>query len=132
MTPPNIPAPTSWLGRWRRKIADSLRGIGVAVYAETSFWVHAPVACGVAALSVWLDLSAWRWAAIVLCITIVLAAEMFNSAIERLAREITQEVAPHVRDALDMASGAVLVVSLGAAIVGLLVLGPPLRAAIGW
>lgn len=94
--------------------------------------MHTPVAVAVASVGLWLDLAAWRWAVLALCVTMVLAAELFNSAIERLARQVTQQHALHVREALDMASGAVLVTAAGAAIVGLIVLGPPLSAALGW
>lgn len=53
---------------------------------------------------------------------IVLAVEMFNSSIEALARAVTEDFNPHIRDALDIASGAVFVAVLGAATVGLLIL----------
>jgi diacylglycerol kinase (ATP) len=47
-----------------------------------------------------------------------LAAEMFNTAIEFLSREVTREERPGIAAALDIASGAVLSVALAAAIVG--------------
>lgn len=89
---------------------------------QNSFYVHLPaavVACGIAA---WLGVSQAEWLAIVLCITVVLSAELFNSAIEHLARAISRDEHPELRDALDIASGAVLVASVGACVVGVLVL----------
>jgi diacylglycerol kinase len=53
----------------------------------------------------------------------LLFAELFNSAIEHLAQAITADHDDHLRDALDISSGAVLVASLGAAAVGVAILG---------
>jgi diacylglycerol kinase len=56
---------------------------------------------------------------------------MFNSAFEKLARAITNDHDPEIRDALDIASGAVLLASLGAAAVGAMILLPRLLAMFG-
>jgi diacylglycerol kinase len=47
-----------------------------------------------------------------------------------MARAITEETSDFVRDALDMASGAVLMLAIGAALTGLLVFVPRLLSAI--
>ena len=70
-----------------------------------------------------LGISRIEWCLVILCIAAVLSAELFNTSIERLAKTINQETSKDIRDALDMASGAVLVVSLAAAGVGIVVLG---------
>ena len=61
-----------------------------------------------------------------------MAAELFNSAIERLAREVDREHNPNVGVALDIASGAVLVAAVGAAIVGSLIFGCWLGVMLEW
>jgi len=114
---------SSLIGRWRQKFACALRGLAVGVRGQPSFCVHFPIAIGVVALATWLQVSQAEWLALILCITIVFSAELFNSAIEHLARAITRKENPEIRDALDIASGAVLVVALGAGVVGLQVLG---------
>ncbi len=96
---------------------------------QNSFYVHFPVTLAVVAMATWLQVSQAEWLALIVCITIVFSAELFNSSIEHLARAITREQHPEIRDALDVASGAVLVAALGAAVVGLAVLGWPL---FGW
>jgi diacylglycerol kinase len=50
---------------------------------------------------------------------------MANTAIEHLARAVTREPNPEVRDALDVASAAVLMAALGAAVVGAMLLARP-------
>ncbi len=114
---------------WARMFADAVRGVRVAVGEEANFRVHFVVAAAAIGLGMWVDLSLERWCLIALCIAIVLAAEMANTAIEHLARAVTREPNPEVRDALDVASAAVLVAALGAAVVGAAVLGSSLWAA---
>lgn len=117
-----VPRPPSLVGRWVWKFACAFRGIAAGMRGQNSFYVHIPaaiVACGFAA---WLQVSTTEWMILVLCIAIVLAAELFNSAIEHLARAVTQEVNPEIRNALDTASGAVLAASIGASVVGVMVL----------
>lgn len=63
---------------------------------------------------------------LVLCISIVWMAELINSAIEALSRAVSLEYDECIRDALDIASGAVLVVSLGSAVIGSMIFLPKL------
>jgi diacylglycerol kinase (ATP) len=62
----------------------------------------------------------------------VLTAEMFNSALEALARAITEHSDPLIGQALDIGSAAVLIASAGAAAVGLIVFIHRLGVAIAW
>lgn len=119
--------PAAKSGRhWRTKFACAFRGLSIGVRGQSSYAVHVPVTLAVFALAAWLRLSVTQWSILLLCVAIVVSAELFNSALEHLAKAITSEQNEHVRNALDVASGAVLVASIGAAIVGLLVLGWPL------
>jgi diacylglycerol kinase len=63
-----------------------------------------------------------EWCLLLLCMTVVLTAEMFNSALERLAKAVDRRENSHLAIALDIGSGAVLVAALGAALVGAIVL----------
>lgn len=116
----------SLLVPWRRKFACALRGLVIGVRGQNSFYIHIPVALAVVVLASWLRVSLIEWAVLIVCITIVFSAELFNSALESLALAITRESNPEIRDALDVASGAVLAASLGASVVGMLIVGWPL------
>ena len=115
---------------WARKFADALRGIKIAFRSEINFFVHLFVAVIAGVAGGIVRMTDERWCIYILCVTVVLAAELFNTAIERLARAVTREEHPEVRDALDIASGAVLVAALGAAVVGALMIGWPFVAQI--
>lgn len=103
-----------------------------AFRSQRSFWVHLPVAVAVLIGATLHGVSLTEWAILILCIAMVLAAELFNSALEHLSQAITEEENPHIRDALDVASGAVLVTSIGALAVGCLLLLTKLAAAVGF
>jgi len=70
------------------------------------------------------DVSSGSWAALLVCLGIVLGAEAVNTAIEQLADRVQPEQDPAIRDVKDLAAGAVLVVSVAAAVVGVVVLWP--------
>ena len=66
-----------------------------------------------------------------LCIFSVLTAELFNSALETLARVVTRDRDETLGAALDIASAAVLITAAGAVIVGGIIFVPKLVALAG-
>jgi len=77
-----------------------------------------------------LKVSIAEWSILLLCITIVLAAEMLNTALEHLAKAIDRSENQHIGTALDIGSAAVLVAAIGAMVVGGIVFAA--RLAIWW
>ncbi len=63
---------------------------------------------------------------LVLTFTVVWIAEFANTAIEAIVDLSTQELHPLAKVAKDVSAGMVLVGAVGAILVGLLILGPPL------
>ena len=77
------------------------------------------------ALTVWLRAPL---APIALACALVLALELVNTAVEAVVDLVSPEPHPLAGVAKDAAAAAVLLASLGAVVVGLAVLGPPLWA----
>src|SRR4029078_2283076 len=104
----------------------------VAIRGEVNFFIHLFIAvlAGVGGGILKISDNRW-WCIFILGVTIVLTADLFNTAIEHLARAVTREHHPEVRDALDIASGAVLVASLAASCVGVLMIAWPLTKVLG-
>ncbi|MCS5679805.1 MAG: diacylglycerol kinase family protein, partial [Acidimicrobiales bacterium] len=75
-----------------------------------------------------LGLSLTEWGLVVLAIGLVVMAEVFNTSLEALAKAVGTYPDDGIRDALDLASGGVLVAVLTAVTIGLVVLGPKLWA----
>lgn len=106
---------------WFRKFRNAIVGVAAGVRGQNSFAVHLPVAIAVVGLAVFLRCELWQWCVLLMCISAVLSAELANSAIEYLARGLCKDHNQDVGRALDIASGAVLVVSCGAAAIGILI-----------
>lgn len=115
---------------WIEKFAGAFRGVFVGVRRQNSFRVHFVFAAAVAMLALWLQVTKLEACLLLLCVFLVLAAEMFNSSLETLARAIDARYNPHLADGLDIASAAVLTTAAGAALVGLVILGPRLWQAL--
>jgi diacylglycerol kinase len=117
---------------WSDKLADSLRGIRTGIRGENNFAVHLVMAAAVILVAALLQVTREEWCLLVMCIAAVLAAEYFNTSLERLAREVDRNHNPNIGAALDMASAAVLIAAIGAAIVGCVVFGHRAGALLGW
>ncbi|MEM9368607.1 MAG: diacylglycerol kinase [Planctomycetota bacterium] len=115
---------------WIKKFGNALAGCRWAFRTQSSFWVHVTVSVLVISVSIWLGLTPVQWSVITLCIGIVIAAELFNTAIEQIVQVLHPAEEPRLGRALDMAAGAVLVLAVAAAAVGTITLLPPLWQAV--
>ena len=88
--------------------------------------MHLAVAGAVVIAAAVLGVSVVEWCLLLGAIGFVLTAEVFNTAIESLARAHDVGRHPRIRDALDMASAAVLVAAITAAVIGATVFLPKL------
>ena len=113
---------------WRNKFNAAFRGIAIGIRGQSSFFVHFFMTAIVCVAAWILSVPTWQWCLLLMAIAMVLAAEMLNSALEWLARAVSEEHDERIRNALDIGSGAVLVVSIGAATIGLIVFVPKLLA----
>jgi len=117
---------------WADKFRNAFRGLRLGVRGQRSFLVHAVFALAVVACAAAFRVSLGEWCLLALCMAVVLAAEMFNSALEFLAKAITKEHDYHLGRALDIGSAAVLIAAIGAAVVGLVIFLNRLGLALGW
>lgn len=118
---------------WYAKFGNAFRGLVLGIRGESSFQVHFffAVAVLLAGLSLRLD-DLRQWCLLLLCITLVLTAELFNSALERMARAISDRHDANLGAALDIGSAAVLTASVGAAVVGTIIFLARLGQLLGW
>jgi diacylglycerol kinase (ATP) len=93
---------------------------------ERNGWLLACAAVVVVAASAFVGLSAEEWRWVVLAIALVLLAEAFNTAVERLGDAITIEPHPLIEFAKNIAAGAVLVAAVTAILIGLSIFLPRL------
>lgn len=106
---------------WSAKFGDAFRGVREEVRSQRSFRVHFAAAFAVLVSGWVLKVSLLEWCVLLLCITGVMVAEMFNTALEALAKAITHHLNRHIALALDVASAAVLVASIASALIGVII-----------
>lgn len=102
------------------------RGIRYFIATQHNAWIHLAITAAVILAGVGFDLSRWEWCWLALAIGLVLAAEAMNTAIEALADALSPEYRAGIGRAKDVAAGAVLILAVTAAIIGLVVFVPHL------
>ncbi len=108
----------------------AFNGWRILFKSELNAKVHLLATILVLSIAFYTGLKEWEWAVIILCIVAVLAAEGMNTAIEILANRITTQEDLSIKKAKDVAAGAVLFVSFGAAAVGIIIFLPKISSLI--
>jgi diacylglycerol kinase (ATP) len=106
----------------------AFRGWWHVLQTQHNAWIHSVVATMIVGVGLWVGLSPRDWAIVVLTIAMVFTAEFINTAIEAVVDLASPVKHPLAKVGKDVGAGAVLVAALAAALVGLLILGPPLLA----
>ncbi len=117
--------PFTFSGRIR-SVEHAVHGIIAMVRSQPNTRIHGAATILVLLLGVICGLARWEWCWIVSAIAAVWTAEGFNSALEHLADVVFPHHHPGIGTAKDMAAGAVLICSMGAAVIGLLIISPHL------
>ena len=89
-------------------------------------WIHALVSIAVFIVGLWVQIGAKEWAIIILAMMAVWMGEFMNTAVEAVVDMTMPDKHPLAKIAKDVAAAAVLVGAFGAALIGFLILGPPL------
>jgi diacylglycerol kinase (ATP) len=135
-TEPTAPAPEEREPfTWRARAGSfvyAFRGVAALLGREHNAWIHLGAAVLACAAGLVLAISRLEWCLIVFAIGGVLAAEGFNTAIEKLADAVAPRRDPLVGRAKDIAAAGVLLASAAAAVVGVLVFGPHLLTLLGF
>ena len=96
------------------------------IRTQRNAWIHAVVSIAVVLVSLWLQIAPRDWAVIVMAIALVWTAEFLNTALEA----VVDLASPHqhylAKVGKDVGAAAVLIAAFSAALIGFLVLGPPL------
>ena len=103
-------------------------GISHSTKHENNFRYQIIAGLVVIVAGLYLKLNIRSWLIIILLIGLVLMAELFNTAIERLADIVHPEEHPEIGKVKDVAAGAVLVISVTAFIIGVIIFGPALTS----
>lgn len=107
-----------------RSFGYAWKGIQSCVGKEQNLSFHLIAAMAVIIAGIVLGITRTEWIMVVMCIGTVIAAELFNTAIEKLVDLVSPERHPVAGRVKDIAAGAVLICAVAAAIIGLIIFIP--------
>ena len=113
---------------WFETLNCAIEGIIYAVKTEKHMKAHFIISAIVLFLALFLDIDGRDFVLLIISITFVIFAELVNTAIERTVDLIREDYHPLAKAAKDLAAGAVLVASVGAVIMGYIILSKPIFA----
>lgn len=102
----------------------AFKGIASLIKKEHNAWIHCTAIVLVTVCGFYFGITPTEWCIVVICFGVVLAAEGFNTAIERLVDLVSPGFHPIAGDVKDVAAGAVLICAIAAAIVGGIIFFP--------
>lgn len=107
-----------------RSFGFALTGIGKAIKSELNMKVQLLACISVTILGFAFNISKVEWLVIVLCVGIVLTAELLNTAIEKLLNFIHPQHHHEVGTIKDISAGAVLLAATCSIVIALIVFVP--------
>ncbi|MEO6630209.1 MAG: diacylglycerol kinase family protein [Mucilaginibacter sp.] len=102
----------------------AIRGILLAFRYERNMIFHVAAAIGVLAVNMLLKVNQTSWLITLVLIGLAWTAEIFNTAIEKLADRVTKEYDPLIGQVKDLASGAVLIICFFAVVCAVIIYLP--------
>lgn len=109
-----------------RALADATDGVMTTLRGQRNFRTQVAIAAIVVIAAAFLHFDVIRWVVLVLTIGVVLAAELFNTALERAVDCASPQESAIARVAKHAGAGAVLVAAVMAVAVGALLFGSAL------
>lgn len=102
----------------------AFNGIIETIKKERNIKIHFLVMFLVIVLGFLLQISTLEWIICIILFSIVIAGELFNTAIENVVNNLMPEKNEFARMAKDASAGAVLVLAIGSSIIGIIIFLP--------
>jgi diacylglycerol kinase (ATP) len=109
-----------------QSLGHAVSGWIFVIRTQQNAWIHLLATFCVIFLAAWLRLPVRDWAVLFMAIAIVWMAEFLNTALEAVVDLASPERHPLGKVGKDVGAAAVLIAAISAAILGFLILGPPL------
>ncbi len=103
---------------------NAFHGIWTAISTQANIRIHFIIASLVIFAAVYLRLSLPEILVLILAVSLVMLAEMVNTAIEFLCDAVTLDHNEYIKQAKDVSAGAVLLSAIFASLVGLIIFIP--------
>ena len=109
-----------------KSFGHALKGLKLLFLSQRNAIIHLCLMGLAVILGVLLKISFTEWTIIVLSSGMVIAAESFNTALEKLSDTIHPERNEGIGSAKDIAAGSVLITAIAALVVGIIIFLPKL------
>lgn len=108
----------------KKSFLVAFRGLFLMIKSERNARIHFSAAILVVIAGFIFKIAITEWMIVLILIALVISAEMFNTAVEKLA-DLTEPNENHqVMDLKDIAAGAVLWISIVSVIIGIIIFAP--------
>ncbi len=97
------------------------QGIVYTVKTQRNMRIHLAVVLIVISGGYFLEVSTYEWLVLLLIMTIVLIAEIINTAVEATMDFLTDQYHPLAKIAKDTAAGAVLLAAVSSVVIGIII-----------
>ena len=111
------------LKKFARSFSHAIRGFR-CVLKEQNFRIQILFSIAVIFLILFFGLKIWEATALVMMIVLVLVLEIINSIFERIMDILEPRIHPYAKTIKDMMAAAVLIASVGAALMGVVIFWP--------
>ncbi len=102
----------------------AIDGICLSIKAERNVKIHIIIMFLVIIAGFIFKINKYEWIVCIVCFAIVIGGELFNTAIERIVNVIIPYKDDKAKNIKDISAGAVLVLAIGAFIIGLIIFVP--------
>jgi diacylglycerol kinase (ATP) len=109
-----------------RSFRFALDGWWYVIRTQRNAWIHALASVLVVLFAFFLRVSLIDWAVLMLAIGMVWMAEFINTAIEVVVDLASPQQHPLAKIGKDVGAAAVLIAAFASAVIGFIILGPPL------
>ena len=99
----------------------AIQGILSSFKNERNMKIHIFIMIVVISAGIILKINKYEWIACILCFAIVISGELFNTVIETVVDMVMPYKNEKAKIAKDISAGAVLILAMGAAIVGIII-----------
>lgn len=109
-----------------RSFRYAFSGWWFVIRTQRNAWIHAIISVAVLIISFWLQIDRRDWTMIIIAIAMVWTSEFLNTALEAVVDLASPKQHQLARVGKDVGAAAVLIAAASAALIGVLILGPPL------
>jgi diacylglycerol kinase (ATP) len=109
-----------------RSFGYAFNGIGYLIKNENNIRYQLAVGVVTVSLGIYMEVSYFEWLILITMIGLVLMAEAFNTAIEKLCDIVHPDHHAQIGMVKDIAAGAVLLIAIAAVILGIVIFGSKL------